>query len=76
MSVRPNLAQALTIETKISSLCTPNKIAGIGDVPKVAASNEAAKAASQIATKSDKGGTDKSRAIANKSKRFCPTGLS
>ena len=73
MSARPTFAQALTIETKISSPCTPNKIAGIGDVPKVAASNEAAKAASQIATKSDRGGTDKSRAIDHKSKRFCWT---
>jgi hypothetical protein len=37
---------------------------------------DAAKAASQIATKSDRGGTDKSRAIANKSKRFCWTSCS
>ena len=73
MSARPNFAQALTIETKISSPGTPNKIAGIGDVPKVAASNEAAKAASEIATNSDRGETDKSSAIANKSKRFCST---
>jgi len=73
MSARPNFAQALTIETKISSPCTAKMTAGIGDVPKVAASNEAAKAATQIATKSDRGGTDKSRAIANKSKRFCST---
>ena len=70
---RPNFAQAPTIETKISIPCTANKIAGIGDVPKVAASNEATKAASQMATNSDRGGTDKSRAIANKSKRFCWT---
>ena len=73
MSARPNFAQAPTIETKISSPCTAKKTAGIGDVPKVAASKEAAKAATQIATKSDRGGTDKSRAIANKSKRFCWT---
>ncbi len=73
MSARPNLAQALTIETKISNPCTANNIAGIGDAPIIVASMEAAKAASQIATKSDRGGTDKSRAIANKSKRFCPT---
>ena len=73
MSARPNFAQALTIETKISSLCTANKMAGIGDTPIIVASNEAAKAASQIATKSDRGGTDKSRTIANKSKRFCWT---
>ena len=46
-------------------------MAGIGDVPRVAASNEAAKAASQMATNSERGGTDKSRAIANKSNRFC-----
>ena len=73
MSARPNFTQALTIETKISSPCTPNKIAGIGDVPIIVASIDAAKATSQIATKSDRGGTDKSRAIANKSKRFCWT---
>jgi len=71
MSARQNFAQALTIETKISSPCTANNIAGIGDVPIIVASMDAAKATSQIATKSDRGGTDKSRAIANKSKRFC-----
>ncbi len=71
MSARPNFAQALTIETKISSPCTANNIAGIGDAPRIVASNEAAKAASQIATKSDREGTDKSRAIAHKSKRCC-----
>jgi len=73
ISARPNFAQALTIETKISSPCTANNIARIGDVPIIVASMDAAKAASQIATKSDRGGTDKSRAIANKSKRFCLT---
>ncbi len=73
ISARPNLAQAPTIETKISIPCTANKMAGIGDVPKVAASNEARKAAIQIATKRERGGTDKSRAIANKSKRCCST---
>ena len=74
ISARPNLAQAPTIEIKISIPCTANKIAGIGDVPRVAASNEAAaKAASQMATNRERGGTDKSRAIANKSKRFCWT---
>ena len=73
ISARPNFAQALTIETKISIPCTANKMAGMGDVPKVAASNEAAKAATQMATKRERGGTDKSRAIANKSNRFCWT---
>ena len=72
ISARPNLAQAPTIEIKISIPSAAKKIAGIGDVPKVAAaSNEAAKAASQMATNSDSGGTDRSRAIANKSNRFC-----
>ncbi|MEG4629474.1 hypothetical protein QUB56_07590 [Microcoleus sp. AR_TQ3_B6] len=73
MSVRPNFAQALTIETKISSPYTANNIAGFGDAPIIVASMDAAKAASQIATKSDRGGTDNSRAIAHKSKRCCPT---
>ena len=71
ISARPNFAQAPTIEIKISSPSAAKKIAAIGDVPKVAASNEAAKAASQMATNSDSGGTDRSRAIANKSNRFC-----
>ena len=71
MSARPNFAQALTIETKISSPCTANKMAGIEDEPIIAASMEATKAAIQIATNSDRGGTDKSRAIAIKSKRCC-----
>lgn len=73
ISARPNLAQAPTIETNISIPCTANKTAGIGDVPRVAASNEAAKAATQMATNSERGGTDRSRAIANKSNRFCWT---
>ena len=73
MSARPIFAQALTIETKINSPCTANNIAGIGDVPIIVASMDAAKAVSQIATNSDRGGTDKSRVIANKSKRFCWT---
>lgn len=71
ISARPNFAQAPTIETKISIPCIAKMIAGIGDVPRVAASNEAAKAAIQMATKSDRGGTDRSRAIANRSNRFC-----
>jgi len=56
MSARPNFAQALTIETKISSPCTANNIAGIGDAPIIVASMDAAKAASQIVTKSDREG--------------------